>query len=130
MILTTAAAICLAQNIYFEARNQDIEGQRLVAEVTMMRVATLGFPSTVCGVVWENGAFSWTQDGKSDHPKEEEAWLLAQQIAADVLINGCDLCINATHYATISADPYWADDFDVVGIWGDHIFYGEMECDE
>lgn len=130
MILTTAAATCLAMNIYFEARNQNIEGQRLVAEVTMARVADERHPNTVCEVVWEDGAFSWTQDGKSDQPKEAEAWHLAQEIAADVLIYGCDLCINATYYATIEADPYWADDFDVVGIWGNHIFYGEMECDE
>jgi spore germination cell wall hydrolase CwlJ-like protein len=130
MILTSAAAICLAQNIYFEARNQDIEGQRLVAEVTMTRVGDTRYPNTVCEVVWEEGQFSWTQDGKSDRPKDMVAWKLAQEIAADVLINGCDLCIGATHYATIDADPHWADGFDVVGIWGNHIFYGEMECDE
>lgn len=131
MILTTAAAICLAQNIYFEARGQDLDGQRMVAEVTMSRVETEGFPKTVCGVVWQKGQFSWTEDGKSDTPKDEKAWLLAQEIAADVLVNGCDLCTGATYFATVDAKPYWADDMDEVWRWGDHIFYTKWDgCDE
>jgi len=60
MILTAAAATCLALNVYFEARNQDTDGQILVAEVTMNRVADDRFPDEVCAVVWQNKAFSWT----------------------------------------------------------------------
>lgn len=125
MILTTAAATCLALNVYFEARNQDIDGQRLVAEVTMNRVAKPGFPDTVCDVVWQKGAFSWTSDGRSDTPKNVGAWLQAQIIANETLIYGCTLCIGATHYHTISIRPYWASEMDVIGVWGDHIFYLE-----
>jgi spore germination cell wall hydrolase CwlJ-like protein len=131
MILATAAAICLAKNIYFEARDQDLDGQRLVAEVTISRLEADGFPKTVCGVVWQKGQFSWTEDGKSDTPKDEKAWLLAQEIAADVLMNGCDLCTGATHFATVGTDPYWAADMDEVWRWGDHVFYAKWDgCDE
>lgn len=125
MILTTAAATCLALNVYFEARDQDIDGQRLVAEVTMNRVAMPGFPDTVCDVVWQDGAFSWTKDGRSDQPKEVGAWLLAQIVANEVLIYGCTFCTGATHYHTVDVDPYWAPKMGVVGQWGDHIFYVE-----
>ena len=124
-MITLAAATCLALNVYWEARNQSVDGQRLVAEVTMERVATPGFPDTVCEVVWEHRAFSWTEDGKSDEPTDPEAWLLAQIIANETLLYGCDLCTGATHYATINADPYWADDLQIIGMYGNHIFYIE-----
>lgn len=127
-MITLAAATCLALNVYFEARDQDTDGQRLVAEVTMQRVLTPGYPATVCEVVWQDGAFSWTQDGKSDDPKEAEAWLLAQIIANETLLYGCSLCTGATHYATIDAMPYWADDLLTVGQWGDHIFYKDKRA--
>ena len=62
---------CLALNVYFEARGEPLDGQYAVAEVTMNRVASGRYPSTVCGVVYQKGwdplrkrqvgAFSWTE---------------------------------------------------------------------
>ena len=42
---------CLANNIYFESRNQPKLGQIAVGQVTMNRVNSPKFPNTVCGVV-------------------------------------------------------------------------------
>ena len=42
---------CLAKNIYFEARNQSIQGMYAVADVTLNRVKDSRWPSTVCEVV-------------------------------------------------------------------------------
>jgi spore germination cell wall hydrolase CwlJ-like protein len=42
---------CLAKNIYFEARNESIEGQKAVAFVTLNRVKSGEFPDTICDVV-------------------------------------------------------------------------------
>ena len=42
---------CLAENIYFEARNEPLEGQYAVAFVTMNRVYSKDFPNDICGVV-------------------------------------------------------------------------------
>lgn len=122
--------MCLALNVYFEARNQDPDGQRLVAEVVMERARNVDFPEGVCAVVYQPGAFSWTEDGKSDQPREAEAWRLAQLIANDVLLNGCQFCTGATYYHEVSITPYWAKDFEVVARAGDHIFYRKMGCDE
>jgi len=132
MIITTAAATCLALNVYFEARGEDYDGQKMIAEVTMERVNTEGYPKEVCEVVWEKGQFSWTEDGKSDRPKDTVAWLEAQIIANETLLYGCDFCTGATHYATRDAHPWWAKDKDmqVVGMYGDHIFYRKKGCDE
>ena len=128
MIITAAAATCLALNVYFEGRSESYDGQKLIAEVTMERVYTDGFPKSVCDVVWEKGAFSWTHDGKSDKPKDIDAWLTAQIIAYETLLYGCELCSGATYYHTRDVLPYWADDMQMVGMYGNHVFY--KGCDE
>ena len=43
--------ICLADNIYFEARNEPVEGMYGVAFVTMNRVRDGSYPNTICNVV-------------------------------------------------------------------------------
>ena len=56
-------ATCLAENIYFEAAHEPKEGQLAVAMVTLNRVASSDFPSTICEVVHQRTAtvcqFSW-----------------------------------------------------------------------
>src|ERR1700676_3174349 len=42
---------CLAENIYFEARGEPLEGQYAVAEVTLNRTRAQNFPHTICSVV-------------------------------------------------------------------------------
>ena len=127
MIITTAAAYCLALNVYFEARGEQPDAQRMIAEVVMERVNTEGYPKTVCEVVWEKGQFSWTHDGKSDRPRDIDAWLTAQIIAYETLLYGCELCSGATYYHTRDTEPYWADDMQMVGMYGNHIFYRERD---
>lgn len=118
------AIMCLALNIYFEARDQDIEGQLMVAEVTMNRVASPDFPDTVCDVVWQPGAFSWTDDGKSDRPKDLEAFAQSVLLANEVLHdNSVLLGTDATYYHEKSVRPYWVDSVTRIGMVGDHVFY-------
>lgn len=47
----TAELVCLAENIYFEARDESIHGKVAVASVTRNRVQSKNFPNTYCGVV-------------------------------------------------------------------------------
>jgi spore germination cell wall hydrolase CwlJ-like protein len=62
---------CLAKNIYFEARNEPIEGQVAVAFVTLNRVMSPNFPSTICQVVEQRNArvcqFSWLCEEKPSY---------------------------------------------------------------
>lgn len=44
-------AYCLAENIYYESRNEDIQGQFAVASVTLNRAKDPRYPKTVCDVV-------------------------------------------------------------------------------
>jgi len=87
----------MACNIYWEGRNQDSEGMMAVAAVTLWRVRHPSYPDTIADVVWEKNwstrfqrfiaMFSWTLDGKKDHPFKneqaqwDEAWLIARNFA-------------------------------------------------
>lgn len=84
------AVQCLALNLYWEARSEGRAGMTAVAWVVLNRVQDPRFPDTVCAVVQDGGEtppckFSWWCDGKSDQPRETEAWALAQQIARTML---------------------------------------------
>ena len=85
-ILAVGATItCLAQNIYFEARDQPTVGQMAVAYVVLNRVHHPAWPDTVCDVIREGPTYSWKQDypirnrcqfswycdGKPDVPKDQ-----------------------------------------------------------
>ncbi len=91
-MITGAAVMCLALNVYFEARNEDTLGQLAVAEVTLNRVESSAFPNEVCKVVkqgYERGRhrcqFSWYCDGKSDKPRNPKAWRKAIAVASYAL---------------------------------------------
>jgi hypothetical protein len=56
-------------------------------------------------------------------PKNTDAWLKAQIIAYSVILYGCEICTEATHYHTINVKPYWSRKLTKLGMYGDHIFY-------
>lgn len=80
--------LCLALNIFYEARSEPIQSQVAVAAITMNRVNDKEHPSSICKVVYEPSAFSWTQKfRKIREPNltddiEKKAYLQAKQIAS------------------------------------------------
>ena len=127
-----AALMCLALNVYFEARNDTMVGQYAVAQVVMNRVQSSKFPNDVCSVVKQSRndgtcQFSWYCDGKSDRPREPYAWAYAQMVAADVLqgqgFDTIDMTQGATHYHANYVRPYWADKLEYTVTYGSHLFY-------
>jgi N-acetylmuramoyl-L-alanine amidase len=70
---------CLAQNIYHESRGESIEGQFAVAFVTLNRTEDENFPSSICGVVYQRGQFSWTK--RKPRISEDTAWSTAVTVA-------------------------------------------------
>ncbi len=118
---------CLQQNVYFEARNQSVLGQASVVWVTLNRVNSKKFPNTICGVVWQNKQFSWTHDGKSDNPKNSQAWEKAKQVSHAVLydyaFNKNDPTAGALFYHADYVNPYWSASFKVTKQIDSHIFY-------
>jgi spore germination cell wall hydrolase CwlJ-like protein len=125
-MMTEAAILCLAMNVYWEARDQDLTGQIAVAQVTVNRAESRRYPDHVCDVVYDKHQFSWYWDGKSDTPRNAAAWALAQNVARAVA-NGYRLpeLVEATHYHAVYVQPYWRTHFKVAAVIGDHIFYRE-----
>lgn len=112
--------LCLALNIYFEARGEPIDGQLLVAETTINRA--IDRDQSICEVVWDDDQFSWTNDGLSDTPRDESSYALALALATEALA-GNHLHSGVDHYHEISVSPAWAKSLNVVGRYGNHIFY-------
>ena len=137
-------AFCLAQNIYFEARNQPLAGQLAVVSVTINRVNDKRFPNTICGVVYEGPhrpswkdetvmipvrhrcQFSWYCDGKSDRIHDmttfEQMYTLTTGIVeGDFSVS--DITEGATHYHADYVEPAWAKTKTKTIEIEDHIFY-------
>jgi len=127
--MLSTAVLCLAMNVYHEARNDGMTGQYAVAHVVMNRVAHNKYPDDVCSVVKQTNSkgrcqFSWYCDGKSDKPHDEYAWAYAQMVAQDVLSGeAIDQTDAATHYHADYVMPYWAKHFQYTVTYGTHLFY-------
>ena len=135
---------CLAQNIYYESRTDNLAGMAAVADVVLNRVYDTRYPNDICSVVkqgpiskwWkeEKGKevpikhrcqFSWYCDGKPDDQPKGDKWRQAQEIAYkmyhfDYLRGISD---GATHYHATYVDPSWNKSMHLIGRIGLHIFY-------
>lgn len=129
---------CLATNIYHEARNDGMTGQRAVAWATLNRVESPSYPNTVCEVVYqaelnENGIplrnkcqFSWFCDGKSDDIEDQASWNVAQSIAEEVMNaygKETDPTNGAIMYHAHYVEPFWVSSYNETARIDSHIFY-------
>jgi N-acetylmuramoyl-L-alanine amidase len=114
---------CLARNVYYEARGEPLVGQYAVAEVTMNRKASPFYPKTVCEVVYQREAFSWTGLGPLEAPGGQ-AWLRAQKVAEEVYYQRRPATMHGvTHFHATYVKPDWAQEKQRVARIGAHIFY-------
>lgn len=122
-ILKTRELHCLAKNIYFESRGEPFHGKVAVAQVTLNRVQhNTNFKSTICGVVYENKQFSWTDSKLS--VKDKQAWQEAVTIANAVVTGTLRLPnFNALYFHTKQVKPIWRKTKRIVAVIGNHIFY-------
>jgi spore germination cell wall hydrolase CwlJ-like protein len=114
---------CLARNVYFEARGEPLAGQFAVAEVTMNRKASRLFRRTVCGVVYEKSAFSWTDHRTLPEPAGEE-WERAQKVAEAVYYGKyAPVLDGALYFHATYVNPDWAQEKRRIARIGAHVFY-------
>jgi spore germination cell wall hydrolase CwlJ-like protein len=122
---------CLAQAVYFEARDQALRGQQAVAQVVLNRVFSPHYPKDICSVVFQNAhrhlscQFTFACDGKPETIRERGAWARASRIAkqtlnAQVWLPEVD---KATHYHASYVHPRWVRDMKVMVRYGIHTFY-------
>ena len=108
LVIDDKEVTCMAKNIFFEAAVESTAGKLAVAHVTLNRVDSKHFPSSVCEVVYEGPhythasgkefpvrdrcQFSWYCDGKGDEPREgSRLWEDAQELAKYVLLRSAEL---------------------------------------
>ena len=122
---------CLAQAIYFEARDEPVRGQQAVAQVVLNRVFSPYYPKDVCSVVYQNAhrhlaASSPSPATASPRPiRERGAWARANRIATQALDAKVWLpeVDKATHYHAAYVQPDWIRDMKVMVRYGLHTFY-------
>lgn len=121
VVFFLAESTCLANNVYYEARNQPIEGQLAVAKVTLNRAESEIFPDSACAVVNQKHQFSWVNQ-QDLPPTEGIAWDQAKIIALTAYISE-DPTKGATHFHASYVKPKWANKLERKTQIGDHIFY-------
>lgn len=121
---------CLARNIYFESASEPIKGKIAVAQVTLNRVHSGQFPTSICGVVHQKTRyegqticqFSWVCEGKlqirAPHLYEESL-----RVARKVLIDGVRLpeLQGAKYFHATYVQPGWNKQ--PKARIGNHVFY-------
>ncbi len=122
---------CLAEAIYFESRSEPEAGQAAVAQVVLNRVRSGIYPTTVCGVVYQDRnrpfacQFSFACEGKSLRIEEPGPWAVATRIAAAV-VDGKSYnatVAEAVNYHAAYVAPFWVGYLKRVDRIGLHIFY-------
>jgi hypothetical protein len=122
---------CLAEAIYFESRSEPEGGQAAVAQVVLNRVRSGIYPTTVCGVVYQDRnrpfacQFTFACEGKSLRVEEPGPWAVATRIAQDVVTgaNYNSKVGEAVNYHANYVAPFWVGYLKRVDRIGAHIFY-------
>lgn len=116
--------ICLAKNIYHEARGESFKGKLAVAQVTINRAThPTRWPSTICKVVYQTirgvPQFSWTTENLK--VVDKQAWQESQHVAHLVLMG--DFRLKDFDYTFFHNKTVYFGQQLKHKIIGNHIFY-------
>lgn len=134
-MILESAALCLALNVFYEARSEFIPGQYAVAAVTMNRAK--GDQRKVCDVVFKPKQFSWANGVQRTKnawvipsvtlraaQSDPEAWALAWHVARWTLAGKIpDITQGAEFYHTKAVKPIWRHQLTPTKTMGQHRFY-------
>jgi spore germination cell wall hydrolase CwlJ-like protein len=122
---------CLAEAVYFESRGEAVRGQMAVAQVVLNRAFSGYYPTTVCGVVYQNKyrhlacQFTFACDNNPDVIREPDMWERAKKIAKATLDGLVWLpeVGKSTHYHAYWVRPSWVSEMKRMYKFGVHTFY-------
>ncbi len=123
---STKGLICMALNIYHEARGSTSNNQLAVGLVTMNRVRRTG--KSICDVVYErrggSAQFTWTnKPAAKTRYLEIEAWDRAQLLAHHVIYEKPrDITKGATYFHERTVQPVWTNRAREKTVIGAHVF--------
>ena len=114
--------VCLAKNIYHEARGEPLHGQVAVAQVTINRLRAGNYGNSICAVVYKPKQFSWTQ---TKHKiVDSKAWESSVIVSRAILTNSLPVSkFSALYFHTRQVNPTWNKHKQIEKVIGNHIFY-------
>lgn len=118
--------VCLARNIYHEARFEPYIGKIAVAQVTFNRVMDGKWGDSICQVVYARKQFSWTLNRKLKYKElSGKHWNQAVHVARmfQYGVRVRDIDKNVKWYHADYVSPKWRNDYQRVSKLGRHIFY-------
>lgn len=132
---------CLKANIFFEARGESSKGKAAIAKVTLNRVKSKKYPSSVCSVMVQPKQFSYTHqlpwskiqrvmqgDLRGFNSLDKAAYLESKKIAEKGLKMRLNVLPDSVlYYHANYVKPKWARKMQVVSRIGKHIFLKEMK---
>ena len=133
-VIPTNDLQCMAENIYYEAATQSYAGKIAVGQVVLNRLKTNGYPSTICGVIYEGSQnihttscqFSWTCMPRKAIDKSSLYWGQSLGAAKELLTRKdtiIDITEGATNYHADYVKPPWAKQLRFITKIDQHIFY-------
>ncbi|CAB4129733.1 Cell wall hydrolase, SleB [uncultured Caudovirales phage] len=122
---------CLAETIYYEARNQSTQGKLAVGLVVINRTANKQYPNTVCGVVYQSlkrgvCQFSWACHQRSAINENDPHWDKSVILAQRLLSNTSkykNLAPGALYFHATHVSPAWSQNLKYITTIDDHKFY-------
>ena len=117
--MASSFLLCLALNVYHEARGEPLAGQMAVANVTWNRAER--DPERLCEVVYKPNQFSWVKDKPT--VKDSKAYQTALAVSVlSWLFYSVDFSRGATYYHTHSVNPNWNQHMKTTRVIGSHKF--------
>jgi spore germination cell wall hydrolase CwlJ-like protein len=134
-VIPTNDLQCMAENIFYESATQSFAGKIAVGQVVLNRTKAPGYPSTICGVIWEGSQsthtsvcqFSWTCETRKPIDKTSLYWRQSLAAAKELLNNKdtmLDITEGATNYHADYVKPLWSKQLRFITKIDQHIFYG------
>jgi len=135
---TQKQVTCLADNMYFEAAHEPLDGQKAVAFVTINRLQTGNYANDICGVVTQKTGktcqFSWYCEKKITDRRltvrNTSLYNEIRELAVNMVINFEhleDVTSGSTYYHADYVNPRWK--LEKVDKIGRHIFYRSRKDD-
>jgi spore germination cell wall hydrolase CwlJ-like protein len=114
---------CLASAVYFEAKGESLAGQLAVARVILARANSGRFPSTLCGVIFQKGQFSFVRGASLPSIQtDSKHWRNAVAISNIALDNKWQSPVEgALFFHARHVSPGWR--LTRIGSVDNHIFY-------
>lgn len=129
--LDDTARHCLYLNAYFEARAEPVMAHQAIIEVVLSRVESTKYPNSVCGVIFQKNAFSWTRS-RTLTVAEREVYEVVK-IVVDGILDGFEqerlkkITYGSTHYHQVDIQPCWLGDMKYITTIGSHVFYKQQK---